>query len=348
MNNKLVLDPIELYCGTSNRTHPVYTEALDMVKSQSPKMQHYVKNFLVAIKRTYKHQNKSIVGSKGNITACKDDQYISKAFQILDKHVSGDAGLNRLKKLYEGMKGNASLYGDGYTKQIDFITLEYETAAATLIHGLEYKLATHLDIDNRTAKLFVTPRKDVQVNDALESMIEGFAREISSEAHRQYLRALIDAKEEFTIQKEDVFITESSLGDAVKLITSIVTGVGKIATVVGSIGKIVLRSLFGILPLIRAAVYMFYQRKADKIIGLEEQIKFIEFNIGQLEHNKSMPQEKKNEVIAKQKAVIEAYKKKCAKLRAELTDQSETAKTELKRDTPALSKSEPQDDFVLD
>ena len=74
------------------------------------------------------------------------------------------------------------------------------------------------------------------------------------------------------VQKESTSFTESSVGDTIDLITSIFHNVKKLGsfakrTIVG-----IRQSFFGIIPLIRACLYMRYKKKADTILALEQQI----------------------------------------------------------------------------
>ena len=143
----ITTDPVELLSGTTNRTSPVYMEALDTVNAKSSTVLGKIKKLIEAIKKKYKNQDKSISGSKGNIESYKDNTNIEKAFDILNKHATHTTSITNLQKIYTALKKNHTLYEEGYSKYIDLITIEYEMAVTTLVTGLEYQLISSIEIE---------------------------------------------------------------------------------------------------------------------------------------------------------------------------------------------------------
>lgn len=111
--------------------------------------------------------------------------------------------------------------------------------------------------------------------------------------------------------------------------------------------KAIKNSLFGIIPLIRSIMYLRYKRKADKITSLDQQVQFIQQNIEQLRNREGdMDPKKKEQIIKRQEAIIEAHKKKAEKLRAQLMEEEKEASNALKQDDPSMGKT--NDEFVLE
>lgn len=345
----ITTDPVELLSGTTNRTSPVYMEALDTVNAKSSTVLGKIKKLIEAIKKKYKNQDKSISGSKGNIESYKDNTNIEKAFDILNKHATHTTSITNLQKIYTALKKNHTLYEEGYSKYIDLITIEYEMAVTTLVTGLEYQLISSIEIEEKNGSLFIR-KSSGKENAVLDKLISGFAEELNNTAHVEYLRKILKTKDEYKVSTdihESMSFQEAGIIDIAELIRQTIYAGYQTAKTVSGIGARIVKSIFNITTLLRAATYYFYQRKANKIISLSEQIRFIELNIEQLQNMKTMPEEKKAEIIKKQRAIIEAYKKKCEKLYAQLSDGSREASQELKQDEPEIKKNDADDDFQL-
>lgn len=345
----IILDPVEFFAETKNRTNPAYMEAFEKIRGTSPGALGRIKRLVTAIKKKYKNQDNDIVGSKGNILAYKYHDSIEKAFQILKKYHANSPVVQSLEKIHKALHTNRVVYEDGYKKYVDLITIEYEMALTTLVNGLEYQLASALEIEERRGT-FIISKKSGKGNTTLDKMIISLASEISEHSHVQFMTALVKAKEEYKVNtsvNESTNFEESTVSEIVDLIRELPrSGEGLFRSVVGGF-KTLIKSAFGILIIIRACTYYWYQRKANKIISLQEQIHFIELNIEQLQNMKSMDPVKKEEVIKKQRAVIEIYRKKSDKLLAQLQDTSRDTSTSLKQDEVEIKKDDPEDEFQL-
>nr|DAP16816.1 MAG TPA: hypothetical protein [Caudoviricetes sp.] len=346
---KIVLDPVEFFAETTNRTHPVYMEALEKVQGKSAGAMGHIKRFVSAIKKKYKHQDKDIVGSKGNINSYKHHDEIEKAFAMLKKYHAGSSTVQNLEKIHSALHKNADIYQDGYRKYVDLVTIEYEMGLTTLVRGLEYQLSASLNIEEKNGS-FILSKKAPESNETLDQLISSFAKELNDSAHVQFIEALVKAKDEFKVDtnvNEVVTFEESSVSEVVSLINSIVTNTGNVVKNIIGGAKALAKSAFGILVILRACTYYFYQRKADKIMKLQEQIQFLEINVEQLKNRSNIDPNKKEEIIKKQRAVIENYQKKAAKLLAQLQDNSRETSSMLKEDAPEIKKNEVEDEFQL-
>jgi len=146
-------------------------------------------------------------------------------------------------------------------------------------------------------------------------------------------------------------MVESLVSDTLELINTGISLVGYGVRFVGTATRAVKDSIFGIVPLIRSVMYLKYKKKADTILALEQQVQFIQQNINQLENRSNIDPKKKEHIIKKQQAHIDAYKKRAEKLRAELMETEKDASNAIKNDNPNMSKEDTpnkDDDFVLE
>lgn len=152
----------------------------------------------------------------------------------------------------------------------------------------------------------------------ISKVIKDMAKELSSKNHKEYLSFLLKSKDVNGVSTqvtESMTFTESAVSDTLAVIEAIWDGtvaIGKFG--VKAVGA-VKSSLFGIVPLIRSVVYLKYKKKADTILALDQQCKFIDLNIQQLENRTNLDPKKKEVIIKKQRAKIEEYQKKAEKLR---------------------------------
>lgn len=148
----------------------------------------------------------------------------------------------------------------------------------------------------------------------------------------------------------------TTVSDTIDIVSSLYSGVARIGRGVLNIGRSIKRTMFGIIPLIRSVMYLRYKRRADTVLGLEQQMYFIRMNIDQLKNMKNVDEKEKVTIIKKQMAVIEAMKKKSEKLRASLIETEREAATEITRTQPQVvsrvpsptTTDRPTDDFTLD
>lgn len=151
------------------------------------------------------------------------------------------------------------------------------------------------------------------------------------------------------IFKESVECITEGVTDILKLIDTGIDAAKKGSSLVSNLFRSIKSSLFGIIPLIRSILFLRYKKKADKINALETQVQFIKMNIEQLQNRQNdMDPKKKEEIIKRQQAIIDAYNKKAEKLRAELTEEEKDASVSIKEEDPSMSKDSGDDDFVLE
>lgn len=345
MEYKISNDFLELITESTNTTSPVYREAAEAVDKGNNKGMAYLANFMNSIEKLgdkKQVQDLRIIQSKGNIKSFSGYDDIKNAIKFLNKNLAGIADVKNCVTVFDALENWASLYEDGYKNNIRLIELEYENAIFMLVTSLSTILATNMDVvANGTEIKFI--KKTAATHGVIQKTMADLAKQLGDRNHKDYLEGLIKASEE-TIT-ESVY-TEANLAAAI--------GVANVAhatlTLIGSIFshgaalfksgtkmvKMITKSVFGIVPLIRSIMYLRYKKKADTIIALEEQMVFVERNIEQLQNVKTMDPKKKEVIIKKQQAVIEQYKKKTEKLRAQLMETEEEATVAINNDNPSL------------
>lgn len=345
----LVTDFTEIVAGTSNRIVPAYQEAVKDLDGDNAKTLGYIKNFIVSIESiAAKTKDIRISETKGNISQFSGYKNITTAIEFMEKNISGISIVKDLKTIKDALESMKEQYMDGYTKQLRLIMLEYESALYLLVTGLAMTMANNVDVVQTGTEIKIT-KKTVTDHGVIVKSIQEMAKQLSGKNHKEYLSELLNAKSESGVKKEikEQTIFESSISDTLDLIDSLSSGISKI----GRTGKMLFiklkNSLFGIIPLIRSALYLKYKKKADTILALEQQMQFIELNIDQLKNIQKMDPAKKEEIVKKQRAVVEAYRKKAEKLRAQLLDTEKEASTAIKSENPNMQKDS-SDEFILE
>lgn len=349
------LSYLNIFAGTSNTVTRAYKEAAENVNNDNVKAMGYLKNFIRSIESLASKdgvKDERITASKGNVKQFKGYDNIKVALGFLDKNLKSTDLLKELHDIHNALVNCTTQFTAGYERNVRLIILEYESAVYMLVTGLSMLMATRVDVVQNGTSIKIQKKSGIDMG-VMAKTIRELGKQMSTKNHKDYLEELLKGKEELKInvdrvkvQKESVSFMESSVGDTIDLITSIFHNVKKLGsfakrTIVG-----IRQSFFGIIPLIRACLYMRYKKKADTILALEQQIVFISQNIEQLQNMKTMDPAKKNEIIQKQKAVIEQYKKKAEKLRAQLCETEKEAATELNKEDPKLK--EVDDEFVLE
>lgn len=345
----IVTNPIELFAGTTNTTSPVYTEAVKTIENKSAKSMGYIKNFMTSIEKVSSGmRDEKVSSSKGNVANFSGYKNIKAGLDFLTTNIPSQAIVKDLKDILRALETNRTQYIDGYSKQVRIIILEYEASLYMLVSGISFALANCTDIQQTGTKVTVV-KKAGWDKGIITKTINELGRELNTKDHRNYLENLLKAKDiaKVSTKVESVSFTEATVGDTMELVKALYSGAGKAAAITTNVFKSVYKSMFGILPLIRSALYLRYKRKADTILALEDQIQFVEMNIDQLKNIKTMDEGKKAEIIKKQQAVIEAYRKKSEKLRAELIETEKDAAVALNDDDSNIKKDS-SDDFILD
>lgn len=349
------LNYLNILAGTSNTITKAYKEASENIGNDNVKAMGYLKNFITSIESLASKdsvKDERISASKGNIKQFKGYDNIKVALEFLDKNLKGTDLLKELHDIHDALVNCTTQFTAGYERGVRIIVLEYENALYMLVTGLSMLMATRVDVIQNGTSVKIQKKSGTDMG-VMAKTIRELAKQMSSKNHKEYLEELLKGKEELKInvdsvkvQKESTSFTESSVSDTIDLITSIFQNVKKLGNFTKRAIVGIRQSFFGIIPLIRACLYMRYKKKADTILALEQQILFISQNIEQLQNMKTMDPAKKAEVIQKQKAVIEQYKKKAEKLRAQLCETEKEAATEINKEDPNLKNVD--DEFVLE
>ncbi len=345
---------VEIVSGTNSEGSRAYREAAAQVEENDSKSLKYVKNFLTSIEEISSKdgtKDSRISGSKGNIKNFAGYDNIKKSLEFLKKHASGVKELGDIEKILNFLETNQQQYVDGYKNNIHLITLEYESAVYMIVTGLSLIMATSINIEEKNGKISVQ-KKSSETKGVLYKIIRDMAKELDSKKHKEYLVYLLESKERNGVNTditESSTFVESAVGDTIALIGQIWDGGVAISKFAVKSVKSIKASLIGIVPLIRATLYLKYKKKADTISALEQQVRFIELNIQQLENRTNIDPKKKETIIRKQRAKIEEFKKKAEKLRAQLVETEKDAAVEIKKEDPKMSTAPEDDgDFVLE
>lgn len=342
----------EIVAGTRNRTARAYVETAKEIDAGTPKAMKQLKNFITSIENLASKENvkdSRISSTKGNMTAFTGYDNIKTAMNFLDKNLGKIDIMKDLHTIYEALKSNQPQYTEGYEKNIRLVVLEYESAMYLLITGLSMSMAENIDVVQNGVQIKIQ-KKSGRKDGPIISTLHEFANQLSNKSHKEYLEGLITSKDNMPINtniEESTTFMEGSISDTFELIDNIFSGAVRIARVGKRFILSIKNSIFGILPLIRSILYLRYKKKADTILALDQQVQFINMNIEQLENMKNMDPAKKAEIIKKQKAYVEKYKKKAAKLRAELSDGEREASASIKKEDPEMKKVD-DGDFVLE
>lgn len=348
MDFKITNDYLELIAGTDNRFNKEYKEAADNVAKNNDKGMTYMKNFLISIEKVSdKIDDKRISDSKGNVRNFKGYDDIKFSINFLSKNLKDIKNLKECIKVFDALEDWSTLYASGYSKNIRLIMHEYDTALYMLVTALSATFANNVSFTSNGTSIKIE-KTNGSSNTVIDKTLSDLAKQLSDRNHKTYLEELIDnADKNIT---ESVF-TEGVLDTAMGTINSfsnLLSTVGEIGKKGFTLVKVLVKSFFGIIPITRSIMYLWYKRKADTIVALEEQVVFIKQNIEFLEKNKTIDKAQKEIIIKKQKAAIEARLKKAAKLRAQLTETERDATNAMNKENPDLKKPAKDDDMVLE
>ena len=343
-------DPIELLSGTSNTTSPSYKSVLYNINEGNEESDKYMDKFLKSINKLAAKEkfDKRISDSKGNISSFSGYEDIKSAIHFLKNIIKSTGLVNNLESIFKSLESNSNIYSEAYNKKINIVILEYESSVYLLVTGLLYVLSNEVEIvEDKTGVRFKSKAGRSSLN-VINKTIKDLSKILNSSKHTRYLQDLVKVTSDVM---NEGYINESTVSQ----IFATIMELKKIFPATKAVGRAIINSMFGILPLIRSIMYLRYKRKADTILSLERQMHFINVNIEQLQNVKGMDPKKKADIIAKQRGYIEAYKKKAEKLRAELVETEKDAAVAIKEDEkksdtpkPSTTQSTPGDDFVLD
>lgn len=344
-------DFLEIIAGTNNKINKSYMEAAKDIDSNTSKSMGYLKNFITSIEKIADKdsvKDSRISESKGNITSFSGYENIEYAIKFLSKNLGKIEIINNLKTIHDVLKQYRALYSDGYTNNVRLVVLEYESAVYLLVTGLSLGIAEGIEVVQNGTQIKIRKRGSIS-NSLIVKNISDMAKHLSSRTHKEYLEGLIKAQTSGISKSkitESTTMLESVIADTIDLIDSIFSGVGRIAHVASNTFRIIKKTLFGVIPLIRSVLYLRYKKKADTVLRLEEQIHFIHMNIEQLQNINNMDPEKKAIIIKKQEAIAKEFERKAAKLRAELIEGEKDAATAIKQENPDMKNVD--DEFVLE
>ena len=343
-------DYLELIAGTSNTITQAYKEAADNVDKNNKMGLSYLKNFITSIENIANKEgvkDKRISETRGNLKKFTGYDNIKFAIEFIQKNLAGAPGLRDMVAIHDKLIEFQPKYSDAYDKNVRLAILEYESGVYLLTTGLSMLLANNMEVIQNGVNIKIQKTNE-STHGIIDKTIKDFSAQITSKDHGVYLDELIKATENAPTTAaigESTFM-EDTVADTVNIINGIIGSVRKLVGLGVNAVKSVKRSIFGIVPLIRSAMYLKYKKKADTINSLDEQCAFIHRNIEQLQNMKNIDPEKKAEIIKKQQATIEAYQKKAAKLRAQLMEAEKEAATAIEKENPELKKAD--DDFVLE
>lgn len=362
-------DYFAIVSGDSFKYSKAYIEATESVAKSTPKGLAQLKSFISAIEEiSHKDgvKDSRITSSRGNITQFSGYDNIKTAMEFIKKNLGGIEIFKDIDVIYKSLVSNASIYSEAYSKNIRLIVLEYESAVYLVVTGLSMVMATNMDVVQNGTSISIQKKGGTSYGET-GKCIKDLAKQMGSSHHKDYLEAMIKSKEmnaagenpkrnkepEKVTPKdenvnESVLFFEATVADTVELVDIMLTSIGDLGRFAKRTFIGLKNSIFGIIPLIRSVLYLRYKKKADTVLALDQQCKFIQQNIEQLQNMKTMDPEKKAVVIQRQKATIEAYQKKAAKLRAELCDGERESTDAAKKDEPEISKKANDDDFVLE
>lgn len=364
-------DYFAIVSGESSRFSQAYREATESVEKSTPKGLAQLKSFITAIEEISKKdgvKDSRISSSHGNITQFSGYDNIKTAMEFIKKNLGGIEIFKDVNVIYKTLVDNASLYSEGYSKNIRLIVLEYESAVYLVVTGLSMVMATNMDVVQNGTSISIQKKSGTSYGET-GKCIKDLAKQMGSSHHKDYLEAMIKSKEmnasgenpkkkeqdepkeepkEKNVNESYDFFMEATVADTVELLDTMVSSIGALGRFAKRTFIGLKNSIFGIVPLIRSILYLRYKKKADTVLALDQQCKFIQQNIEQLQNMKTMDPAKKEMVIKRQKATIEAYQKKAAKLRAQLCDGERDSTDEAKKDEPKISRQANDDDFVLE
>jgi hypothetical protein len=349
----------EIIAGTNNTIARSFTEATKSLESDPKKGLNYLKNFITSIENIDGKEgvkDSRISSTKGNITKFSGYDNIKTAIEFLNKNLSGIEVMKDLVTIFNALENNQTQYTEGYNKNIRLIVLEYESAVYLLVTGLSMVMATNIDVVQNGVQIRIQ-KKSGSTYGIIPKTAHDLAKQIGSKDHKVYLEELISEKSSGSVPEkkatstddaktESVLFMEATIENTIDLIDAMIYSAKRI---VGTGKRLVVglkNSVFGIVPLIRSIMYLRYKKKADTVLALDQQCEFIRKNIEQLQNIKTMDPAKKEQIIKKQQAVCEAYKKKAEKLRAELTEGEKDAAISIKKEDPEMKKD--NGDFVLE
>lgn len=356
---KICNDMFEIISGSSSYVSRPYLEAKAIGDTNEDSLKE-IKKFIISIENIANKngvKDERISSTKGKISDFSGYEDIKYSLDFLKNNLGAVSSVNDLNAIKDCLEKYQSLYSEGYNKNIRLVMLEYESALYSLVTGLSYLIANNIDVNASGYQIKIS-KKSGNSAGVVTKLNSDLAKQLTDKNHKEYLDTLIKGKDYVGVNteiKESTF-TESAVSDAIDLFDAITANIGRIAR----FGKRALigfkNSIFGIVPIMRSIVYMKYKKKADTIQSLEQQADFIRKNIEQLQNIKTMDPKKKDTIVKKQQAVIDRYKKKSEKLRAQLVETEKEVASSVSKNNNDIrtgnisvsSNKDEDDDLVLE
>ena len=348
---------VEILAGTGNRYNPLYEAVSNDVDKNNDKGLGYLKNFLQSIENVSSKESvkdERITKSAGNIRKFEGHNNIVYSLDFLNKNLGKVRGVGDCQDMYDILVKYQPQFTEAYEKKMRLVMLEYESAVYMLVTNLSMILANNMEVVSNGTEIRIKAKSE-ETFGTIPKMMGDLVKQMKDPKHKSYLDELnkmMDNQPVGKVTTEGVYVEfdvtgaaaiAGAIGSVAGPIINSIKGIGSgAARAVSSIRK----SLFGIVPLIRGVAYLRYKRKADTIIALDQQVAFIQNNINQLEKRTNINPAEKEKIIKKQKAVIERYNKKSAKLRAELMEAEQQASTAITKEDPEMKNTD--DDLVLE
>lgn len=349
---------LEIIAGTSNKYNPVYEAAATNVEKNTNKGIKYLANFLHSIETISEKsavKDERISKSKGNLRNFEGYVNIKYALDFLTKNLKDINGVKDSLDLHDLILKFQPQYTEAYDLKNKLVIYEYESAVYMLVTNLSMILANNMDVVSNGSEIRIQ-KKSAETFGVISKTMQELLKQMKLSEHAVYLDEL---NKSFANEEPGHVTTEGVYSEALNplaVVASVASFGGLAVDIIKNVFssfkgglnvlKKVRKSIFGIVPIIRSIAYIRYKKKADTIVSLEQQVDFISNNIDQLEKRTNMDPKKKAVIIKKQKAVIEAYKKKSEKLRAELMECEKEAATAITKDDKEIGNAD--DDFVLE
>lgn len=322
----------------------VYREAAEETENKTPKGMARLKAFAGDIEKVSSKstvRDSRITASRGNLEKFSAYDSIQSSISFLQKNLSTIELLPELVTIRDEIMNCSQEFQDGYTQKCKLVQLEYESAVFLLVTGLSLTMAAGMDVQSNGTEIRIV-KKQIKSNGSTVKMVKDLAKIYDGKDHRQYLKAVLKAG------KEPAPVNEA--GEVLGVIQVVDSIMGHLHTIVrgaGNIFRVAKNTALGIIPLIRSIMYHHYQKKADAVANLELQAALLEENMAILNNRTNVDPEKKKEILEKQQAYVEKYRKKAEKIRAQICEMEKDAVTEMKKNEPSIQNAS-GDDFVLE
>lgn len=328
-----------------------YNEASIDVKKFGGKILGFMKKIIrkIVSKFTTKKLTKvdsDIRGSKGNVDKFSHIAPLETSIRVLKelKNATANKVGNDIESIVASLRSYKQYYENAYSKQADLIIIEYECTLYLCYTSAQYALACYYNLDGNAAKQ-TNKETYVEHGGLIFDTLHRMAEKIKDKSHVDYMKEIVKISENMVLPVHEA--GGAGIEITIDGISNIVDNINAIARSGMNIFGIVKRSLFGIIPLIQCAVSIWYRRKVNTIMELDEQIRLIERNMEQLKNRKNIDDDKKEEILKKQQASVDELRKKSEKLRAQLIDTEKEAAEDVEKDTKD-SKEDTKNDKTSD